>query len=176
MTLTFIDLWAIINTESQEKSKKERMKMLISEKIARMIEEMLEAQNEIAEIQRNEFASRMGCVPSQINYVISSRFNKQHGYIVESRRGGGGYIKITRVNMGESEFLMHLFATIGKTLDFGCARSYLVSMFEYGIFDEKHFKLFSAMLSDRALACEEIKEKRDMIRADLMKTLILSIM
>ena len=106
--------------------------MLISEKIARMIEEMLEEQNGIAEIQRNDFAGKVGCVPSQINYVLSSRFSKQHGYIVESRRGGGGYIKITRVRMDKSTYLMHLFASVDTTLDTATLKAYLNSMIENG--------------------------------------------
>ena len=67
--------------------------MNISNIIASMISDMLEDDG-YTEIQRNELAQKIGCVPSQINYVISSRFTPEHGYIVESRRGGGGYIKI----------------------------------------------------------------------------------
>ena len=149
--------------------------MLISEKIAKMIEQMLEEQNGIAEIQRNDFANRLGCVPSQINYVISSRFSKQHGYIVESRRGGGGYIKITRVRMEGSEYLMHLFASVGNSLDIPSLRAYLISLLENGIISERHLKIFSSMLSDSALAAESDKNVRDMLRADIFKTLLLNL-
>ena len=72
--------------------------MNISNIIASMIQEMLENDG-YTEIQRNELAQTLGCVPSQINYVISSRFTPEQGYIVESRRGGGGYIKITRASI-----------------------------------------------------------------------------
>ena len=150
--------------------------MLISEKIARMIEQMLEEQNGIAEIQRNDFANRCGCVPSQINYVLSSRFSKQHGYIVESRRGGGGYIKITRVRMQGREYLMHLFASVGNSLDIQSLRAYLLSLLENGIISEGHLKIFSAMLSDSALSAESDRNMRDTLRADIFKTLILSLM
>ena len=72
--------------------------MRMSDIITRRILDLLEESEEnIAEIQRNELAALVGCAPSQINYVISSRFTPEHGYIVESRRGGGGYIKITRI-------------------------------------------------------------------------------
>ncbi|MBQ6932674.1 MAG: CtsR family transcriptional regulator, partial [Clostridia bacterium] len=70
--------------------------MNISNTIAKLIMDMLEADGGSAEMQRNELAQLVGCVPSQINYVISSRFTPEQGYIVESRRGGGGYIRITR--------------------------------------------------------------------------------
>ena len=64
-----------------------RMSDLISKEIIRMLNE---SEMDTAEIQRNEFASLFGCAPSQINYVLSSRFTPEHGYIIESRRGGGG--------------------------------------------------------------------------------------
>ena len=71
--------------------------MLISDNIARLIEKMLDDGGGFAELKRNDLASQLGCVPSQINYVITSRFTPERGYITESRRGGGGYIKIVRV-------------------------------------------------------------------------------
>ena len=66
--------------------------MNLSKEIAGMILDML-SDSGTTEIRRNDLAAQLGCVPSQINYVISSRFTPEHGYIVESRRGGGGYIK-----------------------------------------------------------------------------------
>ena len=73
--------------------------MLISDNIARLIEKMLDDGGGFAELKRNDLASQLGCVPSQINYVITSRFTPERGYITESRRGGGGYIKIVRVKL-----------------------------------------------------------------------------
>jgi transcriptional regulator CtsR len=149
--------------------------MLITDKIAKMIEEMLEEQNGTAEIKRNDFANRIGCVPSQINYVISSRFSNHHGYIVESRRGGGGYIKITRVRMEKSEYLMHMFATVGNSLDTATLRAYLISLTENMIIPERDAKIYAAMLSDTALSSEPDRIVRNMIRADMFKTLLLNL-
>ena len=87
----------------------------MSNEIANMILRMLE-QDGSTEIQRNDFAQRFGCVPSQINYVISSRFTPEHGYIVESRRGGGGYVKISRVSYDKGTALMHVINSIGDSL------------------------------------------------------------
>jgi len=140
-----------------------------------MIEEMLEEQNGTAEIKRNDFANRIGCVPSQINYVIASRFSNHHGYIVESRRGGGGYIKITRVRMEKSEYLMHMFATVGNSLDTATLRAYLISLTENMIISERDAKIYSAMLSDTALCSEPDRVLRNMIRADMFKTLLLNL-
>lgn len=86
--------------------------MNMSNEIANMILRMLENDG-FTEIQRNELAQTIGCVPSQINYVISSRFTPEHGYIVESRRGGGGYVRISRVSYDKGSALMHVVNSIG---------------------------------------------------------------
>ena len=94
--------------ESQRKSKsqlilingKDVCFMGISDLIASfLLEGLEEAENGVLEVQRSDLAQRFNCVPSQINYVMSTRFSPEHGYIVESRRGGNGYIRITRVRM-----------------------------------------------------------------------------
>ena len=82
--------------------------MRMSDLVAQYIIEMLDRENGSAEIQRNELAGNLGCVPSQINYVITSRFTPEKGYIVESRRGGGGFIRISRVKMDRGTALMHI--------------------------------------------------------------------
>ena len=91
-----------------------RMSDLITSEIIRMLNE---SEENTAEIQRNEFAGLIGCAPSQINYVLSSRFTPEHGYIIESRRGGGGYIRIKRVMLNSSSALMHVINSIGDTID-----------------------------------------------------------
>lgn len=90
--------------------------MNLSNMIADLILDMMSESGQ-TEIQRNELAEKVGCVPSQINYVISSRFTPEHGYIVESRRGGGGYIKITRAKADKGMAIMHTVNNIGDTLD-----------------------------------------------------------
>ena len=84
--------------------------MRISDSVANYILQMLNDENGIAEIQRNELANTLGCVPSQINYVITSRFTPEQGYIVESRRGGGGYIRI----IGRSFYARHAAESCGN--------------------------------------------------------------
>ena len=93
--------------------------MRISDLVAEYIKNILDESNGTAEIQRNELANNIGCVPSQINYVISSRFTQENGYVVESRRGGGGYIRITRVHLTTEKggIIMHVVNSVGETLD-----------------------------------------------------------
>ena len=90
--------------------------MKISDSIEHFIREMFEEKNSI-ELKRNELAQYFNCVPSQINYVISTRFTTERGYVVESRRGGGGHIRITRINLGRNEQIMHIINSIGSALD-----------------------------------------------------------
>jgi len=97
--------------------------MGISDLIAGFIQQELDEAGGALELQRSDLAQRFNCVPSQINYVMSTRFSPEHGYIVESRRGGGGYIRITRVQVDRQTLLMHVINTIGDTLDYASARA-----------------------------------------------------
>ena len=91
--------------------------MRLSDEIAGLIMNMLESSDGTAEIQRNDLAERIGCVPSQINYVLTSRFTPEQGYIVESRRGGGGYIRIRRISSSPAMTIMHIVNSIGTKID-----------------------------------------------------------
>ncbi len=148
--------------------------MRMSDLVAQYIIEMLDEQNGSAEIQRNELAGSLGCVPSQINYVITSRFTPEQGYIVESRRGGGGYIRISRVKMDRGTALMHIINSIGNSLDKATAEVMLNNMLQRNMIELGAAKLIAAALSDRTLAKVE-QEKRDPVRADLFKNLLLTL-
>ncbi len=147
--------------------------MRMSDLVARYILEMLDEQNGSAEIKRNELAEDLGCVPSQINYVITSRFTPEQGYIVESRRGGGGYIRISRVKMDRTTAVMHIINSVGNTLDKAAAEAMLNNMLSGEIIELSTAKLIAAALSDRALKSVE-QDKRDMVRADLFKNMLLA--
>ena len=149
--------------------------MMLSDMIAQMIEEMLTAEGGSLELRRNDLAERVGCVPSQINYVISSRFSPQRGYIVESRRGGGGYVKITRVRVDSSRYLMHLLASVGTSLDSPCAKTLLTALYENRFIDEKDLRIFASVVSDSTLGEVRQKSVRDALRADIMRSIILNL-
>ena len=126
--------------------------MRMSDLVAQYIMQMLDEQNGSAEIQRNELAGNLGCVPSQINYVITSRFTPEQGYIVESRRGGGGYIRISRVKMDRGTAMMRIINSVGSTLDKATAEVMLNNMLQRNMIEMQSAKLIAAALSDRTLS------------------------
>ncbi len=148
-----------------------RMSDLITQEIIRMLNE---SEGNTAEIQRNEFANSIGCVPSQINYVLSSRFTPEHGYIIESRRGGGGYIRIRRVVLNHSSALMHIINSIGDRMDAMTARIVIENCIESGIIDKETAVLISAALSGVVMQCVPV-EYRDSLRASLLKQMLLTL-
>ena len=148
--------------------------MRMSDLVAQYILNMLEAQDGSAEIQRNELAGSLGCVPSQINYVITSRFTPEQGYIVESRRGGGGYIRISRVKMDKSTAVMHIVNSIGDHLDRASAEAMLNNMLQQEMMELQTAKVIAAALSDRTLQSVE-PVKRDELRASLFKHMIITL-
>ena len=102
--------------------------MKMSDLVAEYIVRLLDEEGGNAEIKRNELAVTLGCVPSQINYVITSRFTPEQGYIVESRRGGGGYIRITRVVVDRTTAIMHIVGSLGDNISAAAAEVILNNM------------------------------------------------
>ena len=80
----------------------------LSDMIEEFIKALLEESNGQLELQRNELADYFECAPSQINYVLATRFSLDRGYYIESRRGGGGYIRIIRLDMDNNDYIMYL--------------------------------------------------------------------
>ena len=148
---------------------------MLTDIIAQMIEEMLNEGNGTLELQRNEMANRIGCVPSQISYVISSRFTPERGYVIESRKGGGGCIRIVRKQMGKSEYLMHFFCAIGNAIDEGEANAYLCNLADTALISRDSLPLLRAALSNSALSTVP-PARRNEVRAGIFKQMILSLM
>ncbi len=147
--------------------------MRLSDMLTEYIMEMLSESGD-AEIRRNELANHFGCVPSQINYVLTSRFTPEQGYIVESRRGGGGYIRITRINTDKSATLMHIVNSVGNSLDRMTAEVMINNLLSVDAVSEDIARLLAAALSDRALAPVE-QGGRDIVRASIFKNMILNL-
>jgi len=147
--------------------------MNLSELVAQAIMDMLDASDGKAEIQRNELASSLGCVPSQINYVITSRFTPEQGYAVESRRGGGGYIRITRVSMSSQSTVMHFINSIGSELTFATARVLVKDLVAREILSPSAARIILSVCADGCYRdCPP--DSRDKVRAAVFKQAILN--
>ena len=148
---------------------------MLADTIAKIIEEMLDNAGGALELQRNEMATRLGCVPSQISYVITSRFTPEKGYIIESRRGGGGCIKIVRKQMQNDEYLMHFFYAIGDTISEREALAYLSNLLGNELISRRSYDIIAAAVSNSALS-DLTSEARDIVRARIFKHTILALM
>lgn len=146
--------------------------MRISDSVANYILQLLNETNGIAEIQRNELAGLLGCVPSQINYVITSRFTPEQGYLVESRRGGGGYIRITRLQLSKADMIMHIVNAVGVSLDIATARAMTDNMVQNNMLSRSDAELIQAAVSEQSLSAVP-RELRDTVRAAIYKNMLL---
>lgn len=171
--MTFFDFQCILVTE-KEKGRWENVR--ISDEITAYILHRLEqADNGEAELQRNVLAEELGCVPSQISYVLTSRFTPEQGFLVESRRGGGGYIRIHRIQYNAAQSaLMHIVNSIGDEVSPSTANAILSNLVDRGVLAEKEARLMGAALSDKAYRTVA-PAARDGLRAALMKQMLTSL-
>ena len=146
--------------------------MAISDIIENYIKELLADDNEVI-IKRNDLANYFNCVPSQINYVIATRFTNEHGFIVESRRGGGGGITIRKVMLTKNDYISTLISSIGNYLKQNEAYSYIKTLFEYDIITKREANIMFAAVSDNTLNIDG--ENKDYLRAKIMKNMLTNI-
>ena len=146
--------------------------MRMSDIIEDFIKDLLKEEDEL-EIQRNELAEHFNCVPSQINYVIATRFKPSQGYYVESKRGGGGHIKIKKINVTTSSLLMHTITSIGNSITAGEVDIFISNFLSYGIIDETQAKLLKVATSDNVLTIP--REIKDEVRANIFKNMLLNL-
>ena len=147
-----------------------RMSDIIAQRILQLIEE---SEENIAEIGRNELAAIVGCAPSQINYVLSSRFTPEHGFIIESRRGGGGYIKVSRIKLNRTSAIMHIINSIGNSLEPMDVRVIIENCGQMGLISSDTAKLINAAVSTSAMASVP-QQFRVFLRASIVKQMLLT--
>lgn len=142
----------------------------MSDMIENYLKQIIKKNGEI-EIQRNKVAQLFDCVPSQINYVINSRFTIQHGYSVESKRGGGGYIRIFKIEMNNNaESLDRIEKLIGEKLSEKEARNIINTLFQNKMMTLREEKIMSAAVDRNNY--EFNKNKNDQIRANILSSMI----
>ena len=150
--------------------------MRMSDAITAYILRMMETETgDTVEICRNELAGEIGCVPSQITYVLSSRFTPENGYVVESRRGGGGYVRVRRIAFrSEISMLTHVVNSIGESLIESAAVGIIQNLLDRNILQPQATRAMCLAVSDRSYRAVPV-ELRDTVRADVMKHMLTAI-
>lgn len=161
-----------VKVKESQRQKGGDYEMGMSDRIESFILELLKEDDDWLEIGRNELASVFKCVPSQINYVIATRFNQDRGYIVESKRGGGGYLRIKRIPTDENPIYSAVMR-IGKTIDFNTAKGIITYFCSVDLISEKEYKIILSAISDNAMA--SVEKNKDYVRASVFKNMLLAL-
>ena len=146
--------------------------MRMSDVIEDFIKELFDEEDSI-NIQRNDLADRFNCVPSQINYVISTRFKPSQGYYVESKRGGGGYITIKKINVTKSNYIMHIISNMGDYITAQEVDIFIRNFLSHNIISEKEAKLIKVATSDNVLSVD--RSIKDALRAKIFKNMLINL-
>lgn len=142
----------------------------LSDSIERFIKELMSEDTQI-ELRRNELAQHFGCAPSQINYVLATRFSVDHGYLIESRRGGGGYVRIVRMQMrGADDLLSTLLSRVGNAIEEDAALAIIGQLKEAKLVTPGEASLMGAAVSRGAMALPVTA--KDVLRASVMRSML----
>ncbi|WP_050364330.1 transcriptional regulator CtsR, partial [Streptococcus pneumoniae] len=135
----------------------------ISDIIEQYLKQVIDlSNNNVIEIKRNEIADRFECVPSQINYVINTRFTLERGFVVESKRGGGGYIRIIKVKLHDDiDIIDQMLHMIDHSVAQGNAESMIIRLLEEGIITGREAKLMLSVL-DRSVLSMDIPSRDEL--------------
>lgn len=147
----------------------------LSDVIEAFIKEMFnENRDNVIFIQRNELADQFRCAPSQINYVLTTRFTYERGYLIESKRGGGGHIAIKQLEYDHSNKREELInQSIGDTITYHNANALLNHLLESEVIEKRECEIMKIALNDRSLTSADNKNK---VRADILKGMIMIIL
>lgn len=126
---------------------------------------------EQVEIRRSEIANRFDCVPSQINYVIKTRFTVQQGYIVESKRGGGGFIRISKVKLlDDADMISEMIKIIGETINENNAVAIVKKLYGEEVVSRREAKLMLVAMENTLYTGE--KPVDELLRANILKSML----
>lgn len=144
----------------------------VSDIIESYLKEILKlTDKDTVEVKRSELAERFQCVPSQINYVLKTRFSIERGYIVESKRGGGGYIRIIKVESDDQEELINeMIGYIDTRITQNSSTSIILRLFEEGVINKREAKMMASAI-DRSVLNLSIP-LRDEVRANIMRAML----
>ncbi|WP_425535950.1 CtsR family transcriptional regulator [Bacillus methanolicus] len=147
----------------------------ISDIIENYLKNVLETSDrEVVEIKRSEIAEKFQCVPSQINYVINTRFTIERGYVVESKRGGGGYIRIMKVKTNDNADLIDdLLSLIQHRISQNSAEAVIYRLIEEEVITKREAKIMLSVI-DRSVLYIDLPY-RDELRARMLKAMLTSL-
>jgi len=165
----------IINVKDSQSQNGGGLVRNISDIIENYLKAVLEmSEEDLVEIKRSEIADKFECVPSQINYVINTRFTIERGYIVESKRGGGGYIRIIKVQThDEAQLIDQLIALINHRTSQVNAENIIIRLVEEKVITIREAKIMQSVL-DRSVLHLELPE-RDELRSRMLKAMLMAI-
>lgn len=145
----------------------------LSDSIEQFIKDLMHEDARV-ELRRNELAQHFGCAPSQINYVLATRFSLDHGYIIESRRGGGGYVRIVRMqSRGETNLLDALLSRVGNAVDEETAAAIISNLLEKRMITEGEAALMRSAVARNALALPI--SAKDVLRAAVFRNMLIQV-
>ena len=150
--------------------------MRLSDSIETFIKTLLTQEEPEVELKRNELAEYFGCAPSQINYVLATRFSPDHGYVIESRRGGGGYIRIVRVVQTGAQRLMYLVnERIGEAISEAEAVRLIHQLTEQGFVTQAEGEIMRSAVSAQAMSVPIPDSLKAALRARMLRTMLMTI-
>jgi len=150
--------------------------MRLSDAIEQFIKEMMLEEQSAVDLKRNELAEYFHCAPSQINYVLSTRFTPDHGYVTSSQRGGGGYIRIVRIVRSEKEHMQYLLnERIGDSISAADAQLLCAQLAERGIIGANDALLMASAVSASALSVPVPVGIKDALRAHILRSMLLAV-
>ena len=145
----------------------------LSDSIEQFLKELMCEDTHI-ELRRNELAQHFGCAPSQINYVLATRFSVDHGYIIESRRGGGGYVRIVRMQEQEDgNLLEELLNRVGNSVDEDTANAIITHLKDLKLITHNEAALMRSAVSRSALSLPV--SAKDVLRAAVLKNMLVQV-
>lgn len=150
--------------------------MRLSDAIENFIKTMLTQDEQEVELKRNELAQYFNCAPSQINYVLATRFTPDHGYIIESRRGGGGYIRIFRMEQDTSEQLIYLLhERVGDTISSLESEHLITQLKERDLISCDEAAIMKAAICESCFTLPVPTALKESLRARILKSMLLEV-
>ncbi len=126
--------------------------------------------SQVVVLNRAQLAEAFSCVPSQINYVLATRFTRERGYVIESRRGGGGYIRVVKTLPGRSQEVAGFLKRIGSAIDEQQADHLLVTLIDHGVLERRQAQLIKGIIQQEL---NDFPQAADRLRASLLRAMLL---